>query len=69
MTPAAFAIALKMRGLAVARGRIVDVSGRCPGGAWKFVTVNGKVDRARTLRKVIWQRREEIRRRDAASCA
>jgi hypothetical protein len=36
------------------------VSDDCPGVTWKPVMTRGQIDRARTLRKVIRERRDEI---------
>jgi hypothetical protein len=63
MTSAEFSAALREAGFAVDHGRIVDVSGRCPG----FTTVpsftKGVLNRNATLSKVRWERDDEIRRR------
>jgi hypothetical protein len=67
MTSAEFNAALRNAGFGVDHGRIVDVSGKCPG----FTTVpifrgNGSVDRNATLSKIIWERGAQIERRAAA---
>ena len=66
MTSEEFKTALREAGFGVEHGRIVDVSGRCPG----FVTLpsfnHGAVNRNATLSKVIWEREAEIKRRAAA---
>lgn len=64
MTAAEFNAALRDGGFGVDHGRIVDVSGKCPG----FVSVptfrgNNSVDRNATLSRVIWERDAEIKRR------
>jgi hypothetical protein len=43
------------------RNRIVSED--CPGVTWKPVMMGGQIDRARTLRKVIRERRDEVVRR------
>jgi hypothetical protein len=58
MTGAAFAAELKARGFKMKGNRIV--SEECPGISWKPVMTRGRIDRARTLRKVVRERREEI---------
>jgi hypothetical protein len=68
MTSEEFNAALRNAGFGVKQGRIVDMSGKCPG----FSTVpvfrgNGSVDRNATLSKVIWERNVEIERRIATS--
>jgi hypothetical protein len=40
------------------RNRII--SDDCPGVTWKPVMLDGQIDRSRTLRKVIRERRDEI---------
>jgi hypothetical protein len=67
MTSVEFNAALRAAGFGVKQGRIVDVSGKCPG----FSTVpifrgNGSVDRNATLSKVVWERDEHAKRRAAA---
>jgi hypothetical protein len=63
MTSAEFSAALREAGFAVDHGRILDVSGTCPG----FTTVpsfnKGVLNRNATLSKVRWERDAEIRRR------
>jgi hypothetical protein len=68
MTSAAFNAALREAGFGVDRGRIVDVSGRCPGFA-VFPTFRGRggVDRNATLAKAERERDVEIARRAAAT--
>jgi hypothetical protein len=61
MTAVQFATELKACDLRMVRNRIV--SDECPGVAWKPVMTAGQIDRARTLRKVIRERRDEIVRR------
>jgi hypothetical protein len=58
MTATEFATELKARDLRLFRNRIV--SDDCPGVTWKPVVIGGQIDRARTLRKVIRERRDEI---------
>jgi hypothetical protein len=63
MTSAEFTTALREAGFGVDHGRIVDVSGQCPG----FTTLpsfnKGAVDRNATLSKILWGREAEIARR------
>jgi hypothetical protein len=66
MTSAEFSAALREAGFGVERGRIVDVSGRCPGFATLPSFNKAVVDRNATLSKVIWERDAEIRRRASA---
>jgi hypothetical protein len=69
MTPGAFATALRSRGFRLKGNRIIDVSGET-GGWWKVVTdTQGRIDRARSLRKAVQGRRAEIAKRDTASFA
>ena len=68
MTSAEFSVALRSVGFGVDHGRIVDVSGKCPG----FSTVpifrdNGSVDRNATLSKVIRERDAQVERRSPAA--
>jgi hypothetical protein len=67
MTSAEFNAALRKAGFGVVNGRIVDLSGKCPG----FVTIpsfrKGTVNRNATLSKVVWERDLEIERRSAAA--
>jgi hypothetical protein len=58
MTATQFATELKACDLRLFRNRIV--SDDCPGVTWKPVVTGGQIDRARTLRKVIRERRDEI---------
>jgi hypothetical protein len=58
VTATEFATELKARDLRLFRNRIV--SDDCPGVTWKPVVIGGQIDRARTLRKVIRERRDEI---------
>jgi hypothetical protein len=63
ITPGEFKGGLRKAGFAVADGRIVDVSGSCPGFAVLPVLLsNGSVDRNTTLAKVIRERDAEIER-------
>ena len=66
MTSAEFATAMREAGFGGEHGRIVDVSGQCPG----FTTLpsfnKGGVDRNATLSKVLFEREAEISRRAAA---
>jgi hypothetical protein len=66
MTSSEFKTALQEAGFGVDHGRIVDVSGKCPG----FTTLpsfnKGVVNRNATLSKAIWERDAEIKRRAAA---
>jgi hypothetical protein len=58
MTATQFATELKVSGFRMVGGRIV--SDDCPGIAWKPVKTQGRLDRVRTLRKVVRERRDEI---------
>jgi hypothetical protein len=58
MIGAAFAAELKARGFKMKGNRIV--SDECPGISWKPVMTRGRIDRVRTLRKVVRERRDEI---------
>jgi hypothetical protein len=66
MTSGGFTAAMREAGFGVDHGRVVDVSGKCPG----FTTLpsfnKGVVNRNATLSKAIWERDAEIRRRAAA---
>jgi hypothetical protein len=55
--------ALREAGFGVEHGRIVDLSGRCPGFATLPSFNHGVVNRNATLSKVIWEREAEIKRR------
>jgi hypothetical protein len=67
MTSAEFNAALRDAGFGVDRGRIADVSGRCPGfSAVPIFRGNGSVDRNATLSKIIWERDAQIGRRAAS---
>jgi hypothetical protein len=66
MTSAEFAAALREAGFGVDHGRIVDVSGQCPGFATLPSFNKGVVNRNATLSKAIWERDAEIKRRAAA---
>jgi hypothetical protein len=69
MTPGAFATSLRARGFRLKGNRIIDVSGQT-GGFWKVATdAQGRIDRARSLRKAVQGRRAEIAKRDRASFA
>jgi hypothetical protein len=64
MTAAEFNTALREAGFGVDRGRIVDVSGKCPGFAtFPVFQGRGKVNRRATLAKAIRERDAEIARR------
>jgi hypothetical protein len=63
MTSHEFKTALHAAGFGVENGRIVDVSGTCPGFATVAIFRNGKVDRNATFAKVIRERDVEIARR------
>jgi hypothetical protein len=65
MTSEEFKTALREAGFGVDHGRIVDVSGRCPGFATLPSFNRGAVNRNATLSKAIWERDAEIRRRAA----
>jgi hypothetical protein len=67
MTSAEFKAALHENGLGVDHGRIVDVSGRCPGFATLPSFNHGVLNRNATLSKAIWERDAEIRRRASSS--
>jgi hypothetical protein len=58
MTATKFATELKASDLRMVRNRII--SNDCPGVTWKPVITGGQIDWARTLRKVIRERRDEI---------
>jgi len=66
MTSAEFTTAMREAGFGVDHGRIVDVSGQCPGFTTLPSFEKGAVDRNATLSKVIWERDAEIRRRAKA---
>ena len=61
MTAAEFATELKKHGFRVVGTQIT--SDDCSGVAWKPTMRSGRIDRARTLSKVIQKRSEEIARR------
>jgi hypothetical protein len=63
LTAEEFKVALRDAGFGVERGRIVDVSGRCPGYAALPSFNKGVVNRNATLSKVISRRETEIKRR------
>jgi hypothetical protein len=67
ITVAQFNAALREAGFGVDHGRIVDVSGRCPGFA-TFPAFHGRgvVNRNTTLAKAIRERDAEIARRGGA---
>jgi hypothetical protein len=67
MTSAEFKAALHEVGFGVEHGRIVDVSGRCPGFATLPTFNHGAVNRSATLSKAIWEREAEIRRRASST--
>jgi hypothetical protein len=58
MTATEFATELKAHDLRMVRNRIV--ADDFPGVTWKPVVTGGQIDRARTLRKVVRERRDEI---------
>jgi hypothetical protein len=58
MTATEFTTELKACDLRIVRNRIV--SDDCPGVTWRPVMAGGQIDRARTLRKVIRERRDEV---------
>jgi hypothetical protein len=66
MTSTEFATAMREAGFGVTHGRVVDVSGQCPG----FTTLpsfnKDGVDRNATLTKILFEREAEISRRAAA---
>jgi hypothetical protein len=66
MTCAEFTTAMRKAGFGVDHGRIVDVSGQCPGFATLPTFNKGSVDRNATLSKVLFERETEISRRAAA---
>jgi hypothetical protein len=69
MTPGAFATALRARGFQLKGKRIIDVSGQT-GGWWKVVTdAQGRIDRARSLRRAVQGRCDEIARQMRVSMA
>jgi hypothetical protein len=63
MTSAEFTTAMREAGFGVDQGRIVDVSGQCPGFATLPTFNKGSVDRNATLSKVLFEREAEISRR------
>jgi hypothetical protein len=64
ITAGEFKGGLRKAGFAVENGRLVDVSGKCPGFAVMPVLLgNGSVDRNATLAKVVQERDAEIERR------
>jgi hypothetical protein len=63
MTSSEFNAALREAGFGVDHGRIVDVSGNCPGFTAVPIFRNGAVNRNATLSKVLWEREAEIARR------
>jgi len=65
MTSEEFKAALREAGFGVDHGRIVDVSGRCPGFATLPSFNNSVLNRNATLSKVTWEREAEIKRRAA----
>ena len=67
MNSAGFNAALREAGFSVDHGRIVDVSGKCPGFAALARFNKGVVNRNATLTKVIRERDIEIARRAAMS--
>jgi hypothetical protein len=67
MTSEEFKTALREAGFGVDHGRIVDVSGRCPGFATLPSFNHGAVNRNATLSTVLWEREAELARRRAGS--
>jgi hypothetical protein len=67
MTSEEFKTALREAGFGVDHGRIVDVSGQCPGFATLPSFNKGVVNRNATLSKVVWERDAEIARRGESS--
>jgi hypothetical protein len=67
ITAAEFNAALREAGFGIDHGRIVDVSGKCPGFVAVPIFRNGAVNRNATLSKVLWERDAEIARRAAAT--
>jgi hypothetical protein len=67
MTSAEFNAALREAGFGVDHGRIVDVSGKCPGFSTMPSFNKGAVNRRATLARAIRERDAEIARRAAAS--
>jgi hypothetical protein len=67
MTSEEFKTALREAGFGVDHGRIVDVSGQCPGFATLPSFNKGVVNRNATLTKVVWERDAEIARRGESS--
>jgi hypothetical protein len=68
MTAAEFNAALREAGFGVDHGRIVDVSGKCPGFAtFPAFHSRGVVNRNATLSKVIRERDAEIARRSGST--
>jgi hypothetical protein len=67
MTSEEFKTALREAGFGVDHGRIVDVSGKCPGFATLPSFNKGAVNRNATLSKVLWERDAEIARRGESS--
>jgi hypothetical protein len=63
MTSTEFSAELREAGLHVDHGRLVDVSGRCPGFATSPSFNRGVLNRNATLSKVLWERDAKIRRR------
>jgi hypothetical protein len=63
LTSAEFNAALREAGFGVNHGRIVDVSGKCPGFAAVPIFRDGVVNRNATLSRVIRERDAEIARR------
>jgi hypothetical protein len=67
MTADEFAAELKYHGFRIIGKRIA--SDDCPGETWPPATRSGRIDRARTLRKVLQERRKEIIRQALTSMA
>jgi hypothetical protein len=69
MTAAEFKMALHEAGFRVDHGRIVEVSGKCPGFTAVPIFRNGAVNRNATLSNVLWEREAEIARRAGSSAS
>jgi hypothetical protein len=63
ITAAEFRAALHEAAFGFDDGRIVDMSGGCPGFAVIPVFRNGVLNRNATLSKAMWEREAEIKRR------
>jgi hypothetical protein len=67
MTTGEFNAALREAGFGVRQGRVVDVSGKCPGFATIPSFRKGVVNRNATLTKAIRERDAEIARRTGST--